>query len=147
VIPSEGSFELLPSHNVLGSLHSKEILPPGTGSTFKVICGEGHPIRLGDMSSLKFALNSAEPVIGIKWLSRVAENWRNKADEVSHADSVILTTSGILFNPFLEPDVVSAVGFLHGHKLDHGQWRRKIDIVTLLIIPTATTTTTTTSTT
>jgi hypothetical protein len=58
-----------------------------------------------------------------------------------------LTTSGILFNPFQESDVVSVVGFIHGHKLDHGRWRRKIDIVTLLIIPTTTTTTTTTSTT
>jgi hypothetical protein len=99
------------------------------------------------MSSLKFVLNSAEPVISIKWLSRVAENWRSEANEVSHANSVILTMSGILFNPFQEPDVVSAVGFIHGHKLDHGWWRRKIDIVTLLIIPIAMMTTTTMSTT
>jgi hypothetical protein len=146
VIPSKGSFELLPSHNVLGSLHSNEILPPGTSNTFKVICGKGHPIHLGDMSSLKFVLNSAELVISIKWLSGIAENWRSEADEVSHADSVILTASGILFNPFQEPNVVSAVGFIHGHKLDHGRWRRKIDIVTLLIIPTAMTTTTTSTT-
>jgi hypothetical protein len=96
------------------------------------------------MGNLKLTLDGAEPVVSIQWLNRVTKHWWVEADEAFDSDSFILTLSSIALNPLKEPYVVGAIGFIHGHQLDH-RWRwRKVNII-LWTISTATTTITTTA--
>jgi hypothetical protein len=98
------------------------------------------------MGNLKLTLDGAEPVVSIQWLSRITEHWWGEADEAFDSDSFILTLSSIALNPLKEPYVVSAIGFIHGHQLDH-RWRwRKVNILgTIATAPTTITTTTSTT--
>jgi hypothetical protein len=99
------------------------------------------------MGNLKLTLDGAKPVVSIQWLSRITEHWWGEADEAFNSDSFILMLSSIALNPLKEPYVVSVIGFIHGHQLDHG-WRwRKVNIILWTISMATTTITTTVSTT
>ena len=50
------------------------------------------------MGNLELALGSTEPVVSIKWLSRITEHWRIEADIVSDGDLIILTMISIALN-------------------------------------------------
>jgi hypothetical protein len=81
------------------------------------------------MCGNEFALDGTEPIISIKRLSGIAEDWRSEAYEVPNTALIILTVSGILLYTLKKPHIVSTIWLVHGHQLDHGWWRRKIDIL------------------
>src|SRR3954465_15613324 len=97
-----------------------------------MIGNKSHPIRLSNMTNLKFALHGAKPVVRIEWLSGIAENWRSETCEVLDSNLIVLALSSVVLNPFKEPYVVSTVGFIHGHELNHGRWWRKVGRFTLI---------------
>src|SRR4051812_17665030 len=132
MISSEGFSELLPCNNMLSFLHSQEIFPPGIGCYLQMISSKSHPISLSNMTNLKFALHGANPVVRIKWLSGIAENWRSETCEVLDTNLIVLALSSVALNPFKQPHVVSTVGFIHGHELNHGRQWRKVGRFTLI---------------
>src|SRR3954466_4151441 len=132
MISSECFSELLPCNNMLSFLHSQEIFPPGVSCSLQMVGSKSHPISLSNMTNLKFALHSAKPVVRIEWLSGIAENWRSETCEVLDSNLIVLALSSVVLNPFKEPYVVSTVGFIHGHELNHGRWWRKVGRFTLI---------------
>src|SRR3954462_14263187 len=111
---------------MLSFLHNQEIFPPGVSYSLQMIGGKSHPIRLSNMTILKFALHGAKPVVRIKWLSGITENWRSETCEILDTNLIVLALSSVALNPFKEPHVVSTVGFIHGHELNHGRRWRKV---------------------
>jgi hypothetical protein len=97
------------------------------------------------VGNLKLALDGAEPVVSIKWLSGITEHWWGEADEASDPHLFLMTLSCVTLNPFKEPNVVCAIGFIHGHKLDHRRRRRKVSILLVAISTTIATAMTTTT--
>src|SRR4051812_33174040 len=113
MVSSEGFGKLLPCNNMLILLHSQEFFPPGVSCSLHMIGSKIHPISLSNTTNLKFALHSAKPVVCIKWLNRIDENWRSETCEVLDTDLIVLALSSVALNPFKEPHVISTVGFVH----------------------------------
>src|SRR3954468_21826176 len=106
---------------MLSFLHSQEIFPLGVGCSLQMIGSKSHTISLSNMTNLKFALHGAKPVVRIKWLSGIAENWQSETCEVLDSNLIVLALLSVALNPFKEPHVVSTVGFVHGNDLNHGR--------------------------
>src|SRR3954465_6222989 len=62
--------------------HVEVILPPRACCSLKVVGGIGHLVIICNTSCLQLPLDAAEPVIGFKGLSGIAEDWRMKMNEV-----------------------------------------------------------------
>src|SRR3954471_12617404 len=86
------------------------------------------------MSSMKLALNAAEPVISIKGLSGVAENRGMKPDEVIQRHQLVALLSGVAGDDLQQVMRVATVPLNLHQNLSHHGWRWKIAF--LRFIPT-----------
>src|SRR3954464_2905891 len=82
VVLTERSAELVPCGGLTFGSHVEVILPPRACCSLKVVGGIGHLIIICNTSSLQLPLDAAEPVIGFKGLSGIAEDRGMKMDEV-----------------------------------------------------------------
>src|SRR3954470_15037990 len=82
VVLTERSAELVPCGGWTFGSHVEAILPPRACCSLKVVGGIGHLVIICNTSCLQLPLDAAEPVIGFKGLSGIAEDWRMKMDEV-----------------------------------------------------------------
>src|SRR4051812_33668852 len=82
VVLTERSAELVPCSGWTCRTHVEVILPPRACCSLKVVGGIGHLVIICNTSSLQLPLDAAEPVIGFKGLSGIAEDRGMKMDEV-----------------------------------------------------------------
>src|SRR3954469_6500581 len=82
VVLTERSAELVPCGGWTFGTHVEVILPPRSCCSLKVVGGIGHLIIICNTSCLQFPLDAAEPIIGFKGLSGIAEDRRMKMNEV-----------------------------------------------------------------
>jgi hypothetical protein len=82
VVLTERSAELVPCGGWTFGTHVEVILPPRACCSLKVVGGIGHLVIICNTSSLQLPLDAAEPVIGFKGLSGIAEDRGMKMDEV-----------------------------------------------------------------
>src|SRR3954468_12026772 len=82
VVLTERSAELVPSGAWTCGTHVDVILPPRACCSLKVVGGIGHLVIICNTSCLQLPLDAAEPVIGFKGLSGIAEDRGMKMNEV-----------------------------------------------------------------
>src|SRR3954468_23853692 len=82
VVLTECGAELIPCSGRTFRTHVEIVLPPRVGCTLKVVSGIIDMVTNRNMSCLKFPLDAAKPVIGVKGLSGVAEDRGTKVNEV-----------------------------------------------------------------
>src|ERR1043165_7465239 len=82
VVLTKRSAELVPCRGWTFRTHVEVILPPRACCSLKVVGGIGHFVTIWNMSCLQLPFNAAEPVIGYKGLSGIAEDRGMKMDEV-----------------------------------------------------------------
>src|SRR3954466_12832176 len=82
VVLTERSAELVPCGGWTFGMHVEVILPPRSCCSFKVVGGIGHLVIICNSSCLQLPLDAAEPEIGFKGLSGIAEDRGMKMDEV-----------------------------------------------------------------
>jgi hypothetical protein len=100
-----------------------------------MIGGIANLVALGNMSSMKLALNTAKPIISIKRLGGVVERRRTKVKEVIQRHQLITLLSSVSGNDLQQLMRIPPIP-LHFHKnLSHRGWRWKISF--LRIIPTS----------
>ena len=56
-------------------MHVEIVLPPRACCTLKVVSGIVDFVAICNMYRMKFSLNAAKPVIGVKGLGGIAEYW------------------------------------------------------------------------
>ena len=82
VVLAEGRAEFLPRCRWSNGSHIQKVLPPRTSCTFEVIGGIADLVTSCNTACLELPFDAAEPVIGVKGLGGVTENWGIKPDEV-----------------------------------------------------------------
>src|SRR3954464_1351556 len=82
VVLTERSAKLVPCWGWTFGTHVEVILPPRACCSLKVVGGIGHLVIICNTSCLQLPLDAAEPVIGFKGLSGIAEDRGMKMDEV-----------------------------------------------------------------
>src|SRR3954469_19763927 len=82
MVLTKRSAELVPCGGWTFGTHVEVILPPRACCSLKVVGGIGHLVIICNTSYLQLPLDAAEPVIGFKGLSGIAENRGMKMDEV-----------------------------------------------------------------
>src|SRR3954464_1883010 len=82
VVLTKRSAELVPCGGWTFGTLVEVILPPRACFSLKVVGGIGHLVIICNTSSLQLPLDAAEPVIGFKGLSGIAEDRGMKMDEV-----------------------------------------------------------------
>src|SRR4051812_13061122 len=123
VVLTERSAELVPCGGWTFGTHVEVIFPPRACCSLKVVGGIGHLVIICNTSSLQFPLDAAEPVIGFKGLSGIAEDRRMKMNEVIQSHHLISLLSGVACYDFQQHMRVSAV-LLNLHQ-DLGHSRRR----------------------
>src|SRR4051812_47243842 len=109
VVLTERSAELVPCGGWTFGTDVEVILPPRACCSLKVVGGIGHLVIICNTSSLQLPLDAAEPVIGFKGLSGIAENRRMKMNEVIQSHHLIPLLSGVACYDFQQRMRVSAV--------------------------------------
>src|SRR3954470_23057053 len=100
VVLTERSAELIPYGGWTFGTYVEVILPPRACCSLKVVGGIVHLVAICNMSSLELPLDAAEPFIGFKGLSGVAENRGMKPDEVIQRHHLVTLLSGVAGNDF-----------------------------------------------
>jgi hypothetical protein len=75
VVSTEGLADLSPQHLVVILKSGGKISPPSTGGPMKL---QGHVhslLELGIVQQPKLGLDDAKPIICLKWISRLGEQW------------------------------------------------------------------------
>src|SRR3954468_4313200 len=135
VVLTECGAELIPCSGRTCGMHVEKILPPRVGCTLEVVSGIVDLVAIYNMYCLKFPLDAAKPVIGVKGLSGVAEDWGTKMNEVIQSHHLITLLGGVTCDDLQQCMRVSAVPLDLHQNLGHGgRWWK---IVFLLIIPTS----------
>src|SRR3954464_7963905 len=135
VVLTECGAELIPCGGRTCGTHVEIVCPPRVGSTLEVVSGIVDPVTIRNMSCLKFPLDAAKPVIGVKGLSGVAEDRGSKVDEVIQSHHLITLLGGVKCYDFQQCMRISAVPLDLHQDLGHGGRRWKIAF--LRFIPTS----------
>src|SRR3954470_18074688 len=109
VVLTERSAELVTCGGWTFGTHVEVVLPPRACYSLKVVGGIGHLIIICNTSSLQFPLDTAEPIIGFKGLSGIAEDRRMKMNEVIQSHHLIPLLSGVACYDFQKSVRVSSV--------------------------------------
>src|SRR3954469_24761722 len=125
VVLTEHSAELVPCGGWTFGTHVEVILPPRACCSFKVVGAIGHLVIICNTSSLQFPLDTAEPIIGFKGLSGIAEDRRLKMDEVIQSHHLIPLLSGVACYDFQQRLRVSVVLLDLHQNLCHSRRRWK----------------------
>src|SRR3954467_15133655 len=135
VVLTECSAELIPCSGRTFWTHVEIVFPPRVGCTLEVVSGIVDPVTIRNMSCLKFPLDAAKPVIGVKGLSGVAEDRGSKMNEVIQSHHLITLLGGVTCYDFQQCMRVPAVPLDLHQDLGHGGRRWKIAF--LRFIPTS----------
>src|SRR3954463_14750568 len=95
VVLTERSAKLVPCGGWTFGTHVEVILSPRACCTLKVVGGIGHLVIICNTSCLQLPLDAAEPIIGFKGLSGIAEDRRMKMNEVIQSHHLIPLLSGV----------------------------------------------------
>src|SRR3954465_410132 len=125
VVLTECGAELIPCSGRTFGMHVEIVLPPRVGCTLEVVSGIVDSVTNRNMSCLKFPLDAAKPVIGVKGLNGVAEDWGMKMNEVIQSHHLITLLGGVTCNDFMQCMRVSAVPLDLHQNLCHSGWRWK----------------------
>src|SRR3954468_4207613 len=109
VVLTERGAELVPCGGWTFGTHVEVILPPRACCSLKVVGGISHLVIICNTSSLQLPLDAAEPVIGFKGLSGIAEDRRMKMNEVIQSHHLFPLLSGVACYDFQQHMRVSAV--------------------------------------
>src|SRR3954466_6832690 len=137
VVLTERSAELVPCGGWTFGTHVEVIFPPRTCCSLKVVGGIGHLVIIGTTSCLQLPLDAAEPVIGFKGLSGIAENRGMKINEVIQSHHLIPLLSGVACYDFQQRMRVSAVLLkLHQYLVHSGRrWKTTSFGIIMTLIP------------
>src|SRR4051812_40311563 len=135
VVLTECGAELIPCSGRTFGTHVEIVLPPRVGCTLAVVSSIVDPVTIRNMSCLKFPLDAAKPVIGVKGLSGLAEDRGTKVNEVIQSHHLITLPGGVTCYDFQQCMGVSAVP-LDLHQ-DLGHSGRGWMIAFLRFIPTS----------
>jgi hypothetical protein len=83
VVGAESIVELSPRHLVIHRVSGGVVGPPRTGVTPQLLSGEEGLLYLGAAQEPKLGLHHPKPVIGLKRLSCLGEEWRVRSREVA----------------------------------------------------------------
>src|SRR3954465_7599413 len=125
VVLTERSAELVPCGGWTFGTHVEVILPPRACCSLKVVGGIGHLVIICNTSCLQFPLDTAEPIIGFKGLSRITEDRRMKMNEVIQSHHLIPLLSGVACYDFQQRVRVSAILLDLHQNLCHSRRRWK----------------------
>src|SRR4051812_37021222 len=135
VVLTECGAELIPCSGRTFGMHVEIVFPPRVGCTLEVVSGIVDSVTIRNMSCLKFPLDVAKPVIGVKGLSGVADDRGTKVNEVIQRHHLITLLGGVTCDDLQQCMRISAVPLdLHQHLGHGGRWWK---IVFLLLIPTS----------
>src|SRR3954463_7191689 len=82
VVLTECGAELIPCSGRTFGTHIEIVFPPRVGCTLEVVSSIVDSVTNRNMSCLKFPLDAAKPVIGVKGLSGIAEDRGTTVNEV-----------------------------------------------------------------
>src|SRR3954462_9442803 len=125
LVLTERSAELVPCGGWTLGTHVEVILPPRACCSFKVVGGIGHLVVICNTSCLQFPLDTAEPIIGFKGLSRITEDRRMKMNEVIQSHHLIPLLSGVACYDFQQRVRVPAILLDLHQNLCHSRRRWK----------------------
>src|SRR3954466_4065294 len=120
VVLTECGAELIPCGGRTFGTHVEIFLPPRVGCTLEVLSGIVDSVTSRNMSCLKFPLDAAKPVIGVKGLSGVAEDRGTKVNEVIQRHHLITLLGGVTCDDLQQCMRISAVPLDLHQDLGHG---------------------------
>src|ERR1041385_1254173 len=82
VMLAKSVTELIPRSQLSSWTHVQKVLPPRASCNLEVVRGIVDSVTIYNMSRMELYLDAAKPVISVKGLSGIAENWGMKLDEV-----------------------------------------------------------------
>jgi hypothetical protein len=83
VVGTEGIAELSPRHLVIRGASGSVVGPPRTGVTPQLLCGEEGLQHLGATQEPELELHPPKPVVGLKRLSCLGEEWQVHTHKVA----------------------------------------------------------------
>jgi hypothetical protein len=83
VVGAEGIAELSPLHLVICGASSGVFGPPRTSVTPQLLCGEEGLLHFSAAQEPKLGLHHPKPVVGLKRLSCLGEEWRVRSCKVA----------------------------------------------------------------
>jgi hypothetical protein len=119
VMLAKSVTELIPRSQLSSWTHVQKVLPPRASCTLEVVGGIVDSVTICNMSRMELSLDAAKPVIGVKGLSGIVENWGMKPDKFIQQHKLIQLLGSVSSNDPQQLMRVPSVSFNLHENLSH----------------------------
>src|ERR1041385_5080826 len=98
VMLAKSITELIPRSQLSSWTHVQKVLPPRASCNLEVVRGIVDSVTIYNMSRMELSLDAAKPVIGVKGLSGIVENWGMKPDKFIQQHKLIQLLGSVSSN-------------------------------------------------
>src|ERR1041385_2274830 len=119
VMLAKSVTKLIPRSQLSSWTHVQKVLPPRASCTLEVVGGIVDSVTICNMSRMELSLDAAKPVIGVKGLSGIVENWGMKLDKVIQRHKLIPLVGSVPSNDPQQLMRVPSVSFNFHENLSH----------------------------